>query len=326
MQATSEALNLSVQQSKQTDAWVTRHDRTVDDRLRDAYVWAFYPEQHDPARPFTVTADRVPDSGGKPLAERVSAKLAREDLLVGELGAAILGATLHHELGALWSRDGEITVGELWGYFTRYVYLPRLLCRDVLDAAVARAVDEVLVADERFAIATSKDQETGRYRGLVLPPAGGVSVPVTDSTVLVAVEKAQAQLAADRAQAGESGEGPGVAPGAGGGPTTTHGTSSPGSASSGSARHGATGHGSPSPAPPTRWFGSVRITDARYTRKIGEITREVIDQLAGAGADLEITIDIQARKPAGFTDQEVRTVRENAATLGFDPSSAFERG
>ena len=70
----------------------------------------------------------------------------------------------------------------------------------------------------------------------------------------------------------------------------------------------------------------MRITDARYTRKIGEITREVIDQLAGAGADLEITIDIQARKPAGFTDQEVRTVRENAATLGFDPSSAFERG
>jgi len=32
-------------------------------------------------------------------------------------------------------------------------------------------------------------------------------------------------------------------------------------------------------------------------------------------------IDSSARKPAGFTEQEIRTIGENARTLKFDPAS-----
>ena len=74
-----------------------------------------------------------------------------------------------------------------------------------------------------------------------------------------------------------------------------------------------------------RFFGSVRISSDRYARDIGNITREIIDRLAGAGAALDITIDIQATKPEGFNEAEVRTISENASALKFDPSSGFEK-
>ncbi len=107
----------------------------------------------------------MPDSGGRSLVERVSAKLGREDQLVTDFGAAILGATtLHHELGALWRDAGEITVGESWGYFTRYTYLHRLVRREVLDNAIASSSSAVLVDNELFAIASGKDPQTSRYR------------------------------------------------------------------------------------------------------------------------------------------------------------------
>ncbi len=74
-----------------------------------------------------------------------------------------------------------------------------------------------------------------------------------------------------------------------------------------------------------RFFGSVKIDSDRYARDIGNVTREVIDRLAGAGARLDITIDIQATKPEGFDESEVRTIGENARVLKFDPSSGFEK-
>ena len=50
----------------------------------------------------------------------------------------------------------------------------------------------------------------------------------------------------------------------------------------------------------------------------------MIDFLAASGASLEITIDIQASKPDGFTDAEMRTIKENASVLRFDASCGFE--
>mgnify|MGYP000862804709 CR=1 FL=1 len=319
VQDTSESLNLSVQQRKQTDDWVSRLDQTVTDRIRDTFVWAVYPEQFDPTKPFELVADRVPDSGGRSLAERVSTKLGREDQLITDFGAAILGATLHNELGTLWHNEGKITVGELWGYFTRYTYLPRLVRREVLDAAIQQALTAVLVDDERFGIATGKDAETGRYRGLVVPPAQNTNIQVTDSTLLTEIDRAQQQVEADRAAAREAAARQAEDGGKDVSPIDIAWAPQP-----------ATGSDEPSPiesaleAALTRFFGSVKIDPDRYSRDIGNVTREVIDHLAGTGAKLDITIDIQAVKPEGFNESEVRTISENTHVLKFDPSSGFE--
>lgn len=320
VQATSDSLNLSTQQRKQTDEWVTRLNQTVSDRIRETFAWALYPEQFDPTKPFEVVSEKVPDSAGRSLAERVGAKLGRDDQLVTELGAPILGATLHEELGTLWSSAREMSVGELWGYFTRYVYLPRLTNREVLESALERALNAVLVDRERFAIASGKDPETGRYRGLIVPPDHKTALQITDSTMLVdwslaeqqaQVERAEAirRAAADAADEGTEAIGP-----------VDYVTPSPDIDFT---------IEDPTPAPdatrsPVRFFGSVKVDPTRYSRDIGNVTREVIDRLVGAGAKLEITIDIQAIKGDGFDEGEVRTISENARVLKFDASSGFE--
>ena len=322
VQATSESLNLSAQQRNQTDDWVSRLDRTVTDRIRDTFVWAIYPEQFDPTRSFELVTDKVPDSGGRTLAERVSTKLAREDQLITNFGAPILGATLHNELVNIWHDAGEITVGELWGYFTRYTYLPRLVRREVLDAAVLKALDTVLVENERFGIAVSKDAETGRYRGLLLPPEPTATMQVTDSTLLIHASRAQDQIEADRTAAAreaavevaEQGDG-------GGGSVDITWTATSDAEDEEALASGDDGLN----AALARFFGSVAINPDRYSRDIGNVTREIIDRLAGAGARLEITIDIQAIKPDGFDESEVRTISENARVLKFNPSSGFEK-
>ncbi|WP_276315051.1 DUF499 domain-containing protein [Microbacterium profundi] len=317
VQATSDSLNLSAQQRNQTDEWVKRLDRTVIDRLRDTFVWAVYPEQFDATKPFELATDKVPDSAGRSLAERVAAKLGRDDQLITELGAPILGAALHQELGPLWIKAQEMTVGELWGYFTRYVYLPRLVRREVLDSALERALSSVLVDGERFALASGKDMESGRYRGLIVPPDRGASLQVTDSTLLVDWAKAEDQANAERAAAARE---------------TAARASESGGIEVGpvdfvwdaSAETGDTAPESSGERQPVRFFGSVKVDPSRYSRDIGNVTREIIDRLVGADATLEITIDIQATKSDGFDEGEVRTISENARVLKFDPSSGFE--
>lgn len=319
VQITSDSLNLSAQQRNQTDEWVARLDRTVNDRIRDTFTWAVYPEQFDPAKPFELVADKIPDSSGKGLAERVSAKLAREDQLITELGAPILGNVLHKELANVWG-EGELSVGELWGYFTRYTYLPRLVRREKLDAAILQALGAVLVENERFAIASGKDPETGRYRGLVVPPSPAATIQITDSTLLIKWERAKEQNDSDRAAAAEAVR-----------QTTTEDVGRS-QAQDREPTHPKTGvndekqsHRESETALPGRFFGSVKIDSDRYARDIGNVTREIVDRLAGSGANIEITIDIQATKATGFDEGEVRTIKENARVLKFDPSSGFER-
>ena len=312
VKAHSEEFNLSAQQNSQAVEQVSNLDRTVTDRIRDTYVWALYPEQHDPTRPFEINADRVPDSGGRSLAERVSTKLAREDLLVTDFGAPILGATLHKELASIWQQNGELSIGELWGYFTRYVYMPRLISREVLDRAVEQAISTVMVQNERFAIASGKERETGRYQNLIVPPVNTeASLQVTNSTLLVDYAIGEKQAESDsRTSNGQGTESAAEPDDVVDTPPADMGWAQPVEVAE---------------TEPRRFFGSVTVSSDRYVRDISNVTREVIDRLAGAGAKVEITVDIQASKHEGFDESEVRTISENARTLKFDPSSGFEK-
>ncbi len=322
VQTTSDTLNLTAQQRKQADDQVNRCGQAVTDRLRDTFVWAVYPEQFDPKEPFEVTADKVADSGADSLAERVSAKLCREDQLVTTLGAPILGTILHTDLSRLWQEKGEITVGELWGYFTRYTYLPRLVNRKVLDGAIEQALTAILIEKERFAIASEKDEDTGRYRGLIVPPDSCTNVQITDSTLLIDAQRGEEQIEEDRAAAtrvpGATTPGDNLAPAA----LATHAVAGKEPSADDDDRSAIE---STMETVLARFFGSVAVNPDRYARDIGNITREVIDQLAGTGANLEITIDIQATKPEGFNDTEIRTITENVQVLKFDPGSGFEK-
>ena len=68
----------------------------------------------------------------------------------------------------------------------------------------------------------------------------------------------------------------------------------------------------------------MQVDSTRVGRDAGRIADEVIAHLAGQmGAEVTVTIEIEARLPNGATDQLVRTVTENSRTLKFD-SQGFE--
>ncbi len=72
--------------------------------------------------------------------------------------------------------------------------------------------------------------------------------------------------------------------------------------------------------------------DPRVHKRVvlDEPSRDLVDackvllQAALEGTELEITVEIQARREAGFEEALQRTVRENANTLGFDNHSFEE--
>ena len=91
-----------------------------------------------------------------------------------------------------------------------------------------------------------------------------------------------------------------------------------------------TGSSPPPPPPPgpknTRFYGTVRLDTERFGRDINRLYQEVIQHLATPeGVELEITLEISARKKDGYPDDKARIVNENARTLKFDPYGFEDR-
>ena len=75
---------------------------------------------------------------------------------------------------------------------------------------------------------------------------------------------------------------------------------------------------------PRRFHGTVTLDPARVGRDASRIADEVIAHLSGiVGAEVTVTLEIEARIPSGASEQVVRTVTENSRTLKFK-SHGFE--
>ena len=78
-------------------------------------------------------------------------------------------------------------------------------------------------------------------------------------------------------------------------------------------------------AKPKRFHGTVELDPTRVGRDAGRIADEVISHLAGlVGANVKVTLEIEAEIPNGAPDNVVRTVTENGRTLKFK-NQGFEK-
>jgi predicted AAA+ superfamily ATPase len=306
-----EALELTPHQIRQVQTQKQAVEGAVTARLPETYQWLLVPGQDTPQAPVTWQAMKL--SGADALAVRASKKLKHDELLVTALGSTILRK--HLDEVPLWRGD-HVAVKQLVDDFARYLYLPRLAGPEVLLKAVCSGLELLTWQSDTFASAESYDETAGRYRGL----RGGKLVTVTaESTeLLVKADVAERQMEAEIPAV----VGPGTASHhetAGGVPTTspngTNGTS-----------HKPKDGTLVLPAPPKarRFYGSVQLDPARVGRDASRIADEVIAHLVGQmGAEVTITLEIQASLPGGASDQVVRTVTENSRTLKFS-SHGFE--
>jgi hypothetical protein len=214
----------------------------------------------------------------------------------------------------LW-RGNHVAVRQLADDFARYVYRPRLAGPEVLADAARDGVALLSWEQDTFAYADSYDEATGRYRGLRSAQRLDLIQHAGDG-LLVRPEIAAQQLAADRAAAAAAGT------------TTGPATTVTGQGQSGAAGAGAAPGGAAVAAPakqPNRYYGTATLDPTRVGRDASEIAKEVIAHLSGlVGAQVKVTLEIEAAVPNGVPDNVVRIVTENGRTLKFS-NQGFDR-
>jgi predicted AAA+ superfamily ATPase len=290
----TEQLNLDAQQRKQVATALERADGTVKSRLQETYSWLLVPVQPEPTGPIEFQAHRI--SGQDNFYDRAARKLRQSELLIHRWSPDNLRIELDRYL---WRDQLHLGIRQLWEYLARYCYLPRLYNEDVLLEAVR---DGVARLDAPFGYATRVEAD-GTYKGLAFRRSA--SIYFDDQAALVRPEVAQAQIDAEQqTQLPEPPKRPSE-------PTISGGRLfSPGEP--------------PQPRPITRYHGTVSLDPQRVNREMGLIVEEIVQRLTSlTGTDVEITLEISAKRPVGFDDATVRTINENSRTLKFR-SHGFE--
>jgi hypothetical protein len=293
-------LELVPQQERHAQTQVAHFDETVAQRIGETFVWLLAPRLADP-KSAEIEWEVTRVTGADAIPVRVSRKLRNEEGLVTEYAGTRLRLDLDRV--PLWRGD-HVGTQQLWSDYTNYLYLPRLRDRTVLIRAIENGIAQLGWVQDTFGYADAYDEGEKRYRGLV---AGSHSTVLVDgSSVVVKPKVAKAQLDIDTAPPGEA---PGGNEPEGDGPVSPPGGD------------GLDGNG-PVEAPaalPTRFFGSVGVDATRLGRDAGQIADEIVSHLVGlVGADVEVTIEIAAKRDQGFAEDVTRTVNENARTLKFE--------
>ena len=288
----STRLNLDAAQNAETTASIARANETVESRLKEVYCWLLVPSIDSNADIKKINWDIDRLVGSEPIVSKAANKMLQNEQIIVKWAPMLLKMELDN---LLWKDSNHIQVKTLWEYLTTYCYLPRLSAFNVLESTIRAGV----AGGEFFALASGFDGT--RYAELKYNEA--IS-DVYQSDYLVKVQPALAQLYNDAKNGGKGGEdNPPDKPGEGGG-NGGDGTDEPG--------------GGPAPVEQTdtRFYMSVKLDNTRVGRDLQRYLDEVINHLSGTeGCELELTLEVDAKAPNGFSQGTVRTVSENCRTL-----------
>ena len=221
-------------------------------------------------------------------------------MLADRQAPANIRLVLRQKLSGVWEAKGSISVGELWGLYTRYTFMPRLRDRSVLVNGIREVLELDSWKSNGFALATSVDGD--RFEGLAIPGTGAGFGEITDATLLVVPERALAQQPPRR-----EAEVIGVNAPTG---RLDGRESKPGV----EVTHDATGKRDLA----HRFHGLLRIGGERYGKAFKDLQLEILPHLDDQETELEITVEIHARRGSGFSEEKQRIVTENARVLKFD--------
>lgn len=208
---------------------------------------------------------------------------------------------LRDELKKLYWKADKPAFGAMafWDDTMRYLYLPRLKSRSVLEQAIVKG------AGSRDFFGTAYGHHEGKFDGFKL---GDANVQLDDTLLLIEPEAAKAYEAAHPpvTPPGQTPHGPIPL-----GPTQPPHASEP--TPSGSNPTG------PTPTPkPHAFHGNVTINASTAKMRLVQVAEEIIAVLTSdPNAEVKVTVEIQVNFPTGVSDQTKRAVTENARTLNF---------
>ncbi len=272
-------------------------DRTVDMRIEETFSQVLYPVQAPGESEIDWTAVRTGSTGD--LAARAARKLESSEHLIPRYSGVRIRCDLDRSDARLWQGpDGSphISIQELWSYYCRFLYMPRLAGFGVLSSAIFNGVAGISWQTETFAYAESYDERSDRYLGL---QAGQlVDVSRSQEAVLVHPDRAWEQIEADAKTK-----------------TRENGSGNEGEGGDKGGERDKGGGGTCPESSLTRFYGQVDLHPVRALRDLGDILEEVVSHLRKVGDEVTISVEVNARSE-GFDSHTVRVIRENAAQLG----------
>lgn len=304
-------LDLTQQRVALASAKVDETNKVVSQRIGTSWIWALYPRDRGDNEPFSISVVRA-DGDDDRLGVRTGKKLVKEDVLRVEIAPATIRHDLDSKLHRVWNQ-GHIRVGDLWDYYTKYPYLPRLRDKGVLICAIEDVAMDITWPQTGFALALDYDAASGDFKGLTVPIEDGPAA-VTDDTYLVAPHVASAQrIREERATQARASADEAATPAQ---PSTSVAprASTPQPATAGT-----------SVVERARYEGRYDVdatTPDAVTAKLREVIDEVVRHIVSAqGAEnVSIVLEVSAESSEGFSESVARTVRENSRVLGFDKS------
>jgi len=292
----TERLNLTQSDSALAKTKLSEANETMKTRLKEAWCYLHYPAQESAQMDWEWVSGKIPAQDG--LLARASKKLVAEEGLLVELGPSRLDRDLQKYI---WNGKPHLSLKELREFLNRYIYLPRIKGQDVLIKAVQAAVSGMLPGP--FAYAERWDEKTGAYLGLAISHTGNAMVVIDSDSIIVKPDVAEAHrpspaLPDPTRNPSEAAETTGEA----GGAQTTDGASEP----------------TTTEKKPTRFAGTVMVSADRPARDMHQIVEAIVEQLTIIpGSDVKLRLEIEAEIPSGLDRAKVRTLVENANTLGF---------
>ncbi|MCL5961065.1 MAG: ATP-binding protein [Chloroflexi bacterium] len=288
-------LNIDQLQKKQAEKELQTAEEVLPRAVRECYKWLLCPVQYSPTDSKAAVEAFPVNVAGSSLGSEIEHVCSDNELVISTWSPI----HLRTKLKELYWKGDSLAIGALvfWEHTLRYLYLPRLKNRAVLERAI------VAGAAGRDFFGTAYGQYEGKFDGFKL---GDANVQLDDTLLLIEPEAAQ-QYEAAQVQAPAPGEGytstkPGV-------PSGTVNETTPGTTPT-SAGPGAT--------KARAFIGTADVNAATAKMRLVQIAEEIIGLLASdSQATVKVSVEITADFPEGVSEQIKRAISENATSLGF---------
>jgi uncharacterized protein len=291
-------LNLDQHQSEQARRNRDTASEAVNRSIRETYKWLLVPlEEYDARGGITPLRWEhfALNTGTTSFSTEIHRVLEENEFAIERWAPLHLDTLLR----TWFWKDGvtEIPAVEVWQKTCPYLSIPRLKDSNIFASVLAEG------AESRDFFGLAQGKRDGKYLAFTL----GQRTMVHLETNLLIEPSAAAAYEAEIKKEQEAAK-----------ETATD-------ASPGAPSQGAQAPQPPKPSSPTatkasakRFYGTAPLNPLLAKKELADIVDEVVEQFTTrVGTDVQITVEIQARSPAGFDENLQRSVKENCRALKF---------
>lgn len=299
-----DALNLDQHNIKLAESRVKQSTQLVQDSIREAYRWILVPHQEPGAS--SINLEPILMNGDGSLAARVTKKADAGEFVVRSFSASLLRMQIDRL--KLWDKAPHIPVETLCGYFTQYMYMPKVTSpRVILDAVWS--MDSVMypdidgfayadaIKDDRYVNVTLERPMDVRPSGLIVEP-GTAKSQIQKENEAAQTEEHEYDVSQDAPPARDQ--------------------QMPDEEDFPPRGNGNGARGPQAAKQLTRFHATKELDPNRVVRDVGMIFQEILSHFTSTGTPMRVSLDIESDQINKLTEDQRTAIRENLRTLGFE--------